>query len=120
MTARPTSSTPFSRDEARAHDRRLIETLGFLGAVLMENAGRGCVELMESLGVTGSVLVVTGKGNNAGEGFVIARHVALRGHVCRVALGAPASELRGDALTAFTMLTPCGVPILDLAGVNPA
>lgn len=86
----------------------------------MENAGRECVDLLESLGLDGSVLVVTGKGNNAGDGFVIARHLALRGHTCRVALGSPASELGGDALSAFTMLTPCGVPILDFAGVSPA
>lgn len=90
------------------------------GIVLMENAGRGCVDRLESLGVDGPVAVLCGKGNNAGDGFVIARHLLVRGHECRVALGAPPSELQDDALAAFNMLTPLAAPILDLSGVNPA
>ncbi len=109
-----------TRDEARAFDRDAIERLGVPGVVLMENAGRGCVELMERLGIDGPVVVVNGKGNNGGDGFVIARHLVVRGHTCRVVLGAPPSELTGDALWAFDVLTHCSVPILDIAGVNPA
>jgi NAD(P)H-hydrate epimerase len=112
------TSKSLTRDEARAIDRDAIERLGLPGVVLMENAGRGCVDVMERLGINGPVLVVCGKGNNGGDGFVIARHLKVRGYECRVALGAKPSELAGDALVMFGALTHCGVPILDVTGVN--
>ena len=37
----------------------------------MENAGRGCVDVLEEIGVDGPVVILCGKGNNAGDGFVI-------------------------------------------------
>ncbi|TWU00016.1 Bifunctional NAD(P)H-hydrate repair enzyme Nnr [Botrimarina colliarenosi] len=107
-----------NREEVRAFDRDAIERLGLPGVVLMENAGRGCVEVLERLGVGGPVLVVCGKGNNGGDGFVIARHLAVRGYDCRVALGADPADLAGDARVMFEALTHCGVPILDESGVN--
>lgn len=111
---------PMTRDEARAFDRHAIDVLGVPGIVLMENAGRGCVDLIERVGVTGPVVVLCGKGNNGGDGFVIARHLAVRGHMCRVVLAAAPSELAGDALWAFEALTHCSVAILDEAHINPA
>jgi len=66
------------------------------------------------------VAVVCGKGNNAGDGFVIARHLDLRGIVVRVVLlGAP-GELRGDAAANFAILAKCGVPIGDLSAAFEA
>ncbi|WP_146443511.1 NAD(P)H-hydrate epimerase [Botrimarina colliarenosi] len=112
------SPNPMNREEVRAFDRDAIERLGLPGVVLMENAGRGCVEVLERLGVGGPVLVVCGKGNNGGDGFVIARHLAVRGYDCRVALGADPADLAGDARVMFEALTHCGVPILDESGVN--
>lgn len=114
------AQTTFTREQARAFDRDAQQRLGAPGIVLMENAGRGCVDVMERLGVAGPVLVLCGSGNNAGDGFVIARHLVVRGYQCRVALAAPPSSLPEDALTAFRMLTPCSVPILDETGLNPA
>lgn len=116
----PDEANTHTRAQAREFDRHAIEDLGVPGIVLMENAGRGCVDVLERLGLGGSVLVLCGKGNNGGDGFVIARHLMLRGHTCRVALGAEPSELAGDALTAFNMLVSCHAPILDLTGINPA
>lgn len=109
---------PITRAQAKAIDRYAMDTLGYPGVVLMENAGRGCADLLEQLGIGGTVLVVTGGGNNAGDGFVIARRLAIRGHCVKVALAAPAQSLRGDARAAFDMLTPCRMPILDLTGVH--
>jgi len=53
-----------------------------------------------------------GKGNNAGDGFVIARHLDLRGYPVRVLLWADPAELRGDAATNFRILEKTEVPIL--------
>jgi NAD(P)H-hydrate epimerase len=102
-----------TREQSRDIDRRAIEEYGFTGLVLMENAGRGCVDVLERLGIDGPVVILCGKGNNAGDGFVIARHLAIRGYECRVILLAPSAELRGDAAANFKILQKSGVPILD-------
>src|SRR5213593_3262175 len=95
---------PLTRDQVRELDRRAIEEYGMSGLVLMENAGRGCVDMLCELGCKGPVVIVCGKGNNAGDGFVIARHLELRGYTCRVLLLSPPHELRGDAAANFTIL----------------
>jgi NAD(P)H-hydrate epimerase len=104
-----------TRDQTREIDRRAIEEYGFSGLVLMENAGRGCVDVIERTGIEGPVAILCGKGNNAGDGFVIARHLAIRGYVCRVILLAAPNELRGDAATNFAILQKSSVPIIDLS-----
>jgi NAD(P)H-hydrate epimerase len=93
-----------NREQSREIDRRAIEDYGMNGLVLMENAGRGCVDVMERIGIDGSVVIFCGKGNNAGDGFVIARHLEIRGYNCRVQLLFPPDELRGDAATNFAIL----------------
>jgi len=103
-----------TREQSRDVDRRAIEDYGFTGLVLMENAGRGCVDVLERLGIDGPVAILCGKGNNAGDGFVIARHLAIRGHECRVLLLAPPEELRGDAATNFAILQKTSVPIVHV------
>ncbi len=104
-----------TREQSRELDRRATDEYGIPSIVLMENAGRGCVDVLERLGINGPVVVLCGKGNNAGDGFVIARHLEIRGHECRVLLLCPASELRGDAATNFKILQTTSVPIIDLA-----
>jgi NAD(P)H-hydrate epimerase len=72
------SSVFLTRDQTREIDRRAIEEYGMAGAVLMENAGRGCADVLCNLGIEGRVVICCGKGNNGGDGFVIARHLELR------------------------------------------
>ncbi len=97
-----------TRKQSRELDRRAINEYGFSSLILMENAGRGCVDVLERLGIDGPVVILCGKGNNAGDGFVIARHLVIRGYECRVLLLAPAiepaNELRGDAAANFALL----------------
>ena len=87
------------------------------GLVLMENAGRGTADVLcrlagtEAGGRLGRVVVCCGKGNNAGDGFVIARHLDLRGHEVRVLVWADPAELTGDAGANFQILLHTGVPI---------
>jgi NAD(P)H-hydrate epimerase len=92
-------------------DRRAIEEYGIPSLVLMENAGRGVADMLESLGIAGRVVIACGKGNNAGDGFVIARHLDLRGHEVRVLVWADPDELAGDAGVNFRILQKAGVAV---------
>ncbi len=103
-----------NREQSREVDRRAIEEYGFNSLVLMENAGRGCVDVLERIGIDGPVVVLCGKGNNAGDGFVIARHLEIRGYASRVLLLGPPAELRGDAATNFAILQKTGVPSIHV------
>src|SRR3982750_3728043 len=93
-----------SRDQCRELDRLATTDYGIPSLVLMENAGRGCVDVLERLGIDGPVATLGGKGNNAGDGFVVARHLEIRGHACHVFLLCRREELRGDAATNFAIL----------------
>ncbi len=105
-----------TRTESRDVDRRAIDELGIPGIVLMENAGRGVVDvLLNRERAPRMVLILCGKGNNGGDGFVIARHLAIRGVVARVALLAPPNEFAGDARTNFQILERMQVQISDLS-----
>jgi NAD(P)H-hydrate epimerase len=100
-----------SREQSRRVDQVAIEEYGFSGLVLMENAGRGVADTLCQLGIAGPVIVCCGKGNNAGDGFVIARHLDLRGHAVRVLLWAAPAELTGDAAANYRILRKTAVPI---------
>lgn len=68
------------RARIREIDRRAIEEFGVPGIVLMENAGRGAAEILTQLNSDKEpVLILCGKGNNGGDGFVIARHLDIAG-----------------------------------------
>jgi len=106
-----------TREQVRRVDRRAIEHYGIPGLVLMENAGRGVADKIEAC-LPGNqdrryfrVVVCCGKGNNAGDGFVIARHLDLRGFRPRVLLWADPAELRGDAAVNYGILCKTDVPI---------
>jgi hydroxyethylthiazole kinase-like uncharacterized protein yjeF len=88
-----------SAAQMRAVDRTAIETLGIPGVVLMENAGRAVAEqVMRQRPVAGlDVRIVCGVGQNGGDGFVIARHLANAGARVTVLLAAPRAKLSGDA-----------------------
>lgn len=105
-----------SRDEVRALDRRAIDEFGVPGAVLMENAGRNCAELLLSLGIHGPVVICCGKGNNGGDGYVIARHLDNRQVPVRVLLFARPEELTGDAAIHYQIIARAGLPIVSFSG----
>jgi NAD(P)H-hydrate epimerase len=89
-----------TREEIRALDRCAIDRLGIPGVILMENAGRNAADAVAELlgGAAGrSVAVVAGAGNNGGDGFVIARHLALGGAAVVTYLVVPPAKITGDA-----------------------
>lgn len=100
-----------SRDQARELDRRAVDEYGMNSLVLMENAGRGVADRLCALGVAGQVLVCCGPGNNGGDGFVVARHLDLRGVKVQVLIVADPSKLRGDALANLQIIQRAGLLI---------
>lgn len=110
-----------SRDEVRDVDRRAVEEYGMPSVILMENAGRGAAELLMQLGIEGPLAICAGRGNNAGDGFVIARHLENAGYEVRVLLfcqteasGSRPVGLKGDAATNYQILEKAGTPIRAL------
>jgi NAD(P)H-hydrate epimerase len=108
-------SIALTREQCRALDRRASEEYGVASIVLMENAGRGCVDVLERLGIDGPVVILCGKGNNAGDGFVIARHLEIRGHQCRLVLHCAPDELSGDAAANYAILQKGGAHLIDVS-----
>lgn len=86
-----------TREQVREFDRRAIQELHVPGIVLMENAGRGCADLLRSRLPFGKVVLFCGKGNNGGDGFVIARHLQMAGCDVQIVLIADPIMLQGDA-----------------------
>lgn len=101
--------------EMREIDRLAIETRGIPGVELMERAGAAIAQAYaDTLPERGPVVVLCGRGNNGGDGFVAARWLARSGYDVHVVPVLGTNELRGDAREAFERLKPEPVPIHDL------
>ena len=103
--------------QMRNLDETTIRKVGIPGIVLMENASRGVMEVLESeyapLGGK-RVLVVCGKGNNGGDGFAIARLLMCTGAVPDVGLDEKKSDIKGDARTNLDVCLKLKIPITIL------
>ncbi len=99
------------RRQARQLDRRASDVYGIASIVLMENAGRGVADTLCRLGAAGPVVICCGKGNNGGDGFVVARHLDLRSIPVRVLIWAEPAELTGDAGANFQILVKSGLAL---------
>ena len=91
----------------RAADHRCIEAIGITGAVLMENAGAAVFDALQD-GPPGAIGVVCGKGNNGGDGFVVARRALLAGRAVKTVVLAGPDDLRGDAKLFHDVLVRLG------------
>ncbi|MEO0140168.1 MAG: NAD(P)H-hydrate dehydratase [candidate division WOR-3 bacterium] len=112
-----------SPEEMRAMDDFTIKNLGVPDAVLMESAGRGCFSaLAEAFGdlYGASVVVVAGKGNNGGDGFVIARYAHFAGARVRVFLLGKRSELKGSPKIYAGVLEKLGIEIEEISARSKA
>ncbi len=101
-------------EQMREADRRTIEA-GIPGLVLMENAGCRVVEFLEKSFAPlerQRIVVVCGKGNNGGDGLVIARQLWTRFRPAglHILLAAPLEEFQDDAATNWAMTHAHGVP----------
>ncbi len=108
-------STILTRSQSRAVDDIAIREYGIPGIVLMENAGRGIAELLLKESVTGRVTILCGAGNNGGDGFVIARHLAIAGLQVTVITCTDPNSYHGDAATNFKIIQKTKLPLLNLS-----
>jgi hydroxyethylthiazole kinase-like uncharacterized protein yjeF len=105
-------------EEMRRADRRATERYGVPSLLLMENAGRGAVDALEQvLGPVGRrrIAVLCGKGNNGGDGFVVARHLLGRGARVSAWLEGRAGEVQGDARVNLDALQRAGESVAEAA-----
>ena len=94
----------FTAAEMRAVDARAIAELGIPGPRLMENAGAGAAHVIscEFAAIRGKrVLILCGKGNNGGDGFVVARRLKAQGARVQVLLIGRRGDVKGDAALAL-------------------
>jgi len=109
-------------EEMRTIDSETINSYGITGVVLMERAGLAAAAKVKELVDRGKVIVVSGKGNNGGDGFVVARNLHSNGWKVKVFLAAKPEDLKGDALVQYKTAVKFGVeikPVQDLLSHAP-
>src|SRR5215213_9441535 len=104
--------------QMREADRRTIEEIGIPSIVLMENAGRQVVAAIEASFedlAERHVAVLCGRGNNGGDGFVVARTLLHRGIDVSVFVLGVVAEIRGDARINLEILGRLGLTVVEIA-----
>ncbi len=107
--------------QMREADRRTIDEIGIPSIVLMENAGRQAVAAMEAAFddlATSHVGVLCGRGNNGGDGFVVARTLVQRGVETSVFLLGSVADVRGDARTNLEVLGRIGLTVVEITNAQ--
>jgi len=112
---------PVTREQMIALDRWAIQDIGIPGIVLMENAGRAVADRARALipdPETGAILVLAGKGNNGGDGFVVSRHLWNAGYRVKVRIFGTEAQYPGGSDPAVNLraIRRMGV---DVATVQP-
>jgi len=97
-------------------DRAAIDDYHVPGVVLMENAGRGATEILVRRAPRGVIAICCGRGNNGGDGFVMARHLSLRGLPARTLLLADPATLTGDAAINHRIVALSRLPLVPCYG----
>lgn len=104
--------------EMKDIDARAIHEYGIPSIVLMENAGLRTVEVIEEIlqvPAGKSVVVLAGRGNNGGDGFVVARHLINAGVQVTLFVTGSSAQLTPDALTNYKILENMNATILPLS-----
>lgn len=107
--------------QMRNIDRRTIQEAKIPGLDLMERAGQGAARVaLEMLGATKGKKVIhfCGKGNNGGDGFVVARLLAQKGVSPQVFLLGKRKQVRGDAKENLDRLIQMGVEVEELSRIE--
>jgi ADP-dependent NAD(P)H-hydrate dehydratase / NAD(P)H-hydrate epimerase len=108
-----------SAAEMRSIDRATSERFGVPSLTLMENAGSAVARfILSDYSQAQRIAIVCGKGNNGGDGFVVARKLVDAGRAVRVLLLCAPEELRGDAAAMFQQLTVHPLVVSETAHLN--
>jgi hydroxyethylthiazole kinase-like uncharacterized protein yjeF len=102
-------------------DRTAIEEIGIPGTILMENAGRQIFKKLREKFPEVSrekIVIVAGKGNNGGDGFVVARHLYSHGANPEVMLLASKKDVRGDAAVNLNIAQKIGIKISEIRSLK--
>ena len=101
--------------EMRQIDQQTIEEIGIPGAVLMEHAGSAVVRAIhQHFPECQRIAVIVGKGNNGGDGLVVARQLALAGQPIQIFLVSAPESFAGDALTNLQIAQNLDLPIASI------
>jgi len=96
----------FFNNEVLDVEKKIIKEFSIPSITLMENAGKNAAEFIKSKIKSNShIVILTGKGNNAGDGFVIARHLANSKIASTVAMVYSSKDLKGDAFINYNILS---------------
>jgi NAD(P)H-hydrate epimerase len=104
--------------QMREVDRYTIEEIGIPSLVLMENAGRQVVAAIEAAHdsrLDGRVAILCGRGNNGGDGFVVARTLLQRGTDTLILVFGPLGDIRGDARVNLDILGRLGLNVVEIS-----
>ena len=107
--------------QTKSIDERAIREYGIPGIVLMENAGLQVVDYLESHFddlEERRILVLCGKGNNGGDGMVVAKHLHNRGYAPRILLFGRKSDTKDEALVNLKILEKSGAEVQEIADVR--
>lgn len=102
-------------------DRRAIEEFAITGATLMEKAGLACVdEIVGEFGLKGRCVIIAGKGNNGGDGYVVARLLLKKSWSVKVYILAEREAIGGDAALNLEKLPATAINYCPHEGQLPA
>lgn len=110
-----------SSQQMQSIDKKAIQEIGIIGPILMENAG---IQITKEILAKfpdiqrEKVVIVAGKGNNGGDGFVVARHLFNRGCKSIVLLLAMKKDLRGDAALNADIADRIGIDIREITSAR--
>lgn len=103
--------------EIKAIEKQAVEKYGIPSIVLMENAGSETARQMGLIMGTlqhKKIAILAGKGNNGGDGYVIARHLYNQGAKVRVFVVGDKGQVSGDALTNLEIIINMGIDVVEV------
>ena len=103
-------------EEMKALDRMAIQDVGIPGSVLMENAARGATRIFLDHFAPhqgAQIFILCGRGNNGGDGYVMARYLHEAGMSVKVMVLAPLGQIAGDALLNLNIIQKIGLQIYE-------
>lgn len=112
-----------SCDQIRSCDQIALQRFEIMGLVLMENAGSAAARYILSLlpkPTAANVSIITGTGNNAGDGFVVARHLYNAGVGVNILICGSRNRVKGDALANLRIIEHMELPIKYINSQSPS